>query len=85
MTARVQDSGAAAASFICRRDSQQKLHGMPSQVHETPETYAAVTLPYIESIPSSRIQWVYNVLERKVSSRPVQTVVVAGRYEPAVC
>ena len=64
----MQHRGAAAANHISRRPHVLKLHSMASQVHETPETYAAVTLPYIESIPSARIQWVYNVLERKVPS-----------------
>ena len=35
------------------------------QVSESPETYAEVTLPYIKSIPAARMQWVYNILERK--------------------
>ncbi|EIE20512.1 scavenger mRNA decapping enzyme, partial [Coccomyxa subellipsoidea C-169] len=34
-------------------------------VTETPSSYTMVTLPYIESIPPSRIQWVYNILEKK--------------------
>ncbi|KAK9917555.1 hypothetical protein WJX75_005727 [Coccomyxa subellipsoidea] len=37
-------------------------------VTETPSSYQTVTLPYIESIPSSRIQWVYNILDKKVST-----------------
>lgn len=37
------------------------------QVLETPKLYARVVKPYIDSIPSSRIQWVYNILEKKVS------------------
>lgn len=36
------------------------------QVQETPEMYSQVTLPYIQSIPESHIQWVYNILARKV-------------------
>ncbi|KNC81538.1 hypothetical protein SARC_06145 [Sphaeroforma arctica JP610] len=32
-------------------------------VTETPELYQKVTLPYIKGIPSSRIQWVYNIIE----------------------
>ncbi|KAK9862970.1 hypothetical protein WJX84_007569 [Apatococcus fuscideae] len=34
-------------------------------VKETPEMYRLVHQPYILSIPSSRIQWVYNMLEGK--------------------
>ena len=37
------------------------------QVSETPEMYAAIMKPYIESIPASRIQWVYNILAKTVS------------------
>ena len=36
------------------------------QVAETPEMYAAIVRPYIDSIPAARIQWVYNILEKKV-------------------
>jgi hypothetical protein len=36
------------------------------QVQETPEMYSQVTLPHIQSIPESHIQWVYNILARKV-------------------
>ena len=37
------------------------------QVVETPEVYKLIVRPYIDSIPASRIQWVYNILEKKVS------------------
>ena len=37
------------------------------QVLETPELYERIVRPYIDSIPKSRIQWVYNILEKKVS------------------
>ena len=30
---------------------------------ETPEIYRSFVVPYIKSIPSSHIQWVYNILE----------------------
>ncbi len=36
------------------------------QVQETPELYKAVVLPHIESFPASRLQWVYNILEKMV-------------------
>ena len=43
------------------------LRSLPCvQVQETPELYMAVVLPHIESIPASRLQWVYNILEMKV-------------------
>ncbi|KAM0748509.1 scavenger mRNA decapping enzyme [Meredithblackwellia eburnea MCA 4105] len=32
-------------------------------VRETPEVYARVTEPYIESLPNSQISWVYNILD----------------------
>ncbi|EFJ48855.1 hypothetical protein VOLCADRAFT_109749 [Volvox carteri f. nagariensis] len=34
-------------------------------VRETPEVYERIVLPYIQSIPPARLQWVYNVLEKK--------------------
>ncbi|KAL1925291.1 uncharacterized protein VTP21DRAFT_174 [Calcarisporiella thermophila] len=33
--------------------------------NETPEIYAQVVRPFIEAIPTSRIQWVYNIIEEK--------------------
>ena len=30
--------------------------------------YATTIKPYIDSIPASRIQWVYNILEKKVAA-----------------
>ena len=38
------------------------------QVAETPEVYSNRVLPYIQSLPASRITWVYNILEKKVSA-----------------
>jgi m7GpppX diphosphatase len=35
-------------------------------VRETPEIYSQVTLPHVQSIPQSHIQWVHNILARKV-------------------
>lgn len=37
-------------------------------VHETPMLYERVVLPHIESFPPERLNWVYNILEKKVSS-----------------
>ena len=61
-------------------------------MHETPEAYAAVTLPYINSIPPARIQWVYNVLERKVLKHlsvsrilPTLRMTAAGAIQAFVC
>ena len=36
------------------------------QVKETPELFHSLHLPYINSIPPARVQWVHNVLEGKV-------------------
>jgi hypothetical protein len=36
------------------------------QVTETPKLYKEVVLPYIESIPPKRTQWVYNILNKEV-------------------
>ncbi|KXZ51606.1 hypothetical protein GPECTOR_12g570 [Gonium pectorale] len=36
-----------------------------AQVTETPELYERVVLPYIRSFPPARLQWVYNILEKK--------------------
>ncbi|CAH1763132.1 8627_t:CDS:2 [Entrophospora sp. SA101] len=36
-------------------------------IHETPQIYKNIIEPYIDSIPSSRIQWVYNILQKKKS------------------
>ncbi|PWN38816.1 scavenger mRNA decapping enzyme [Ceraceosorus guamensis] len=34
-------------------------------INETPELYEKIVLPFILSQPSSRIQWVYNILDKK--------------------
>ena len=36
------------------------------QVAETAEVYSNKVLPYMQSLPASRITWVYNILEKKV-------------------
>ncbi|KAJ2488944.1 hypothetical protein IWW37_004372, partial [Coemansia sp. RSA 2050] len=40
-------------------------------VCETPELYAKVTKPFIDSQPTSRIQWVYNILSKQVESEHI--------------
>lgn len=40
-------------------------------VSETPEMYAKKVLPWIESFPPSRIQWVYNILEHKKEAETI--------------
>lgn len=37
-------------------------------VQETSTMYNEITLPYINSIPKSKISWVYNILEGYISS-----------------
>ncbi|CAI2163351.1 18650_t:CDS:2 [Funneliformis geosporum] len=34
-------------------------------IRETPQIYETIVKPYIESIPPSRIQWIYNILSKK--------------------
>eukprot|EP01084_Bolivina_argentea_P184558 318313_1 len=34
-------------------------------IRETPEMYKNITLPYIQSIPTNDIQWVYDILDEK--------------------
>ncbi|KAI9506730.1 HIT-like protein, partial [Coemansia spiralis] len=47
------------------RRQQRKL------IRETPELYAQVTKPYIDAQPASRIQWVYNILSKKMESERI--------------
>lgn len=42
-------------------------------VRETPEMYQAVTVPYIDSIPSASVQWVYDILDGKREANRVIT------------
>lgn len=50
----------ATQAHVDKYSTQSKL-----MVYETPEVYRTKIRPYIESIPQSRIQWVYNILEHK--------------------
>ena len=54
---------------------------MYKQVHESPEDYKAVTLPFIEAIPAARTQWVQNILDGKASTVSLLThrLTQAGR------
>ncbi len=49
------------------KHSPQKSH----YVVETPEVYKKLTLPYIESLPSSQIQWVFNILDGKAEGERI--------------
>ncbi|KAK9718390.1 hypothetical protein K7432_005563 [Basidiobolus ranarum] len=40
-------------------------------VRETPDMYKQVVLPYIEGFPTSRIQWVYNILDKVQESERI--------------
>ena len=42
-----------------------------AQIRETPDLYHSIHIPYIQSIPAGRIQWVYNILEGKVILAPL--------------
>jgi m7GpppX diphosphatase len=33
--------------------------------HETPELYHSVVVPYMDSFPASRLEWVFNILDGK--------------------
>ncbi|GHJ85941.1 hypothetical protein NliqN6_2343 [Naganishia liquefaciens] len=50
----------ATELHIRKYEAQQRV-----VVVETPEVYERVVRPYIESIPASRIQWVYNILNHE--------------------
>lgn len=51
----------------------KKYTAQPRKIlHETPETYRSVVLPYIESFPPERLEWVRAILEgRKEAERIV--------------
>ncbi|KAJ2004661.1 hypothetical protein GGI04_002028 [Coemansia thaxteri] len=40
-------------------------------IRESPELYARITRPFIDSQPASRIQWVYNILSKHVESEHI--------------
>nr|CCA24557.1 scavenger mRNAdecapping enzyme DcpS putative [Albugo laibachii Nc14] len=40
-------------------------------VRETPTLYKAITEPYIASIPTSKLDWIYNILEHKSESERI--------------
>lgn len=50
--------------------TQKHISKHTAQTHrlvlEDPELYERATLPFIQSIPASRLGWVYNILEKKV-------------------
>ncbi|PWZ00494.1 scavenger mRNA decapping enzyme [Testicularia cyperi] len=56
----------ATQTHIEKYSAQRKV-----MVRETPQIYAERILPWIESIPASRIQWVYNILEHKKETESV--------------
>ncbi|PWN31767.1 scavenger mRNA decapping enzyme [Meira miltonrushii] len=50
----------ATEAHILKYTEQEKF-----MVTETPETYAGIVEPWIKNQPVERIQWVYNILEKK--------------------
>ncbi|SAM80890.1 related to DCS1-non-essential hydrolase involved in mRNA decapping [Ustilago bromivora] len=68
-SAACRDSDADTKITLIRPATQTHIDKYSAQrkamVYETPEMYQRKVLPWIESFPPSRIQWVYNILERK--------------------
>lgn len=56
----------ATQTHIDKYSAQRKI-----MVCETPEMYQQKVLPWIESFPPSRIQWVYNILEHKKEAESI--------------
>lgn len=50
----------ATDKHVAKHRAQKRI-----MITETPEMYERTVLPYIRAIPPARLQWVYNVLERK--------------------
>jgi hypothetical protein len=51
----------ATAKHIAKAEDQAMV-----MVAESHAVYLGATLPYMDSLPSGSIQWVYNMLEKKV-------------------
>ncbi|KAJ1827141.1 hypothetical protein LPJ56_001821 [Coemansia sp. RSA 2599] len=56
----------ATQKHIDKHRRQQRIW-----VRETPVLYKEVTKPFIDAQPPSRIQWVYNILSKKVESEHI--------------
>lgn len=56
----------ATQTHIDKYSAQRKI-----MVYETPDMYMQKVLPWIESFPPSRIQWVYNILEHKKEAESI--------------
>lgn len=56
----------ATQAHIDKYSAQRKV-----MVYETPEVYQQKVLPWIDSFPPSRIQWVYNILEHKKEAESI--------------
>ncbi|KAJ2224668.1 hypothetical protein IWW45_008036 [Coemansia sp. RSA 485] len=56
----------ATQKHIDKHRRQQRMW-----VRETPDLYKEVTKPFVDSQPLSRIQWVYNILSKKVESEHI--------------
>lgn len=53
----------ATSKHISKARTQQFI-----MLRETPEDYAAVTLPFVTAIPTGRLSWVHNILNRKAEA-----------------
>ena len=65
------ERGGVVADLTCPATDKhvsKATHHPMVLVEETAEGYAAVTRPFIEAIPPSRLQWVYNILEKKAEA-----------------
>ena len=62
----------ATAKHIAKAEDQALV-----MVAESPAVYRGATLPYMDSLPSGAIQWVYNILEKKV--RPASSISPSSR------
>ena len=65
------ESGALTVDLICPASDKhvsKYTHHPMVMVEETPAGYASVTQPFINSIPSSRIKWVYNILDKSAEA-----------------
>ncbi|GAX79150.1 hypothetical protein CEUSTIGMA_g6590.t1 [Chlamydomonas eustigma] len=56
-----------ATDLHIKKAQEQPYH----MVHETPKMYQNLVLPFIQSLPPSRLQWVYNMLDKKKEVEPL--------------
>ncbi|KAJ2726837.1 hypothetical protein GGI07_000348 [Coemansia sp. Benny D115] len=63
---RVSITYPATLKHIVKHRRQQRVW-----VKETPEQYLAITRPFIDSQPASRLQWVYNILSKQTEAERI--------------